>query len=198
MSFDTIEAIIGGITICLMVVTQIMYMMDVIKLRVKPSVLSWFGWALLMGVGMLAQILESGWEYSQLPIIAATFGCVSIGVTALLLKHYSLQKVDWYILAAGLFCLVLYLVSNNAWLTTIYSIVADFVIAIPTLIKVYNDPKSEKSNAWYISFTSWFLTLIICFNHNLLYALFPTYLFMFSVGVIVLMNRKQKVLKLTV
>jgi hypothetical protein len=192
MSFDTIEAIIGGVAICLMVATQLMYMLDVIKLRIKPSVLSWFGWALLMGVGMLAQIVESGWEYNQLPIIAATIGCVSIGFTALMLKNYCLNKVDWYILAAGLFCLVLYLVTDDAWLTTIYSIVADFIIAIPTLIKVFKHPKSEKSNAWYISFACWGLTLVICFNHNLLYALFPIYLFIFSGGMIVLMNRNSK------
>lgn len=180
-----------------MVVTQVMYVRDVIKKKVKPSVLSWFGWALLMGVGMFSQIVESGLEYSQLGVIVCTFGCIAIGVTALILKNYSLKKIDWYILAAGLFCLVLYAVSNNAWLTTIYSITADFIIAIPTLIKVFANPETEKSKAWYISFVSWSLTLVLCFNHDLLYALFPIYLFTFCSAIIILMNRKSKLIKAT-
>lgn len=193
MSTHTIEAIIGMVIIFLMVITQVMYITDVIKKKIVPSLLSWFGWALLMGISLLAQILESGLAYSQFGMITATLGCIVVGIVALVLKNYSLKKIDWYILAAGLFCLVLYLISNNAWLTTIYSILADFIIAIPTLIKVLNNPQSEKSNAWYISFVTWALTLVICFNHNLLYALFPIYLFLFCVAIIVLMNRKQKI-----
>ena len=193
MSFESIEAIIGVIIIGLMMATQVMYISDVIHKKIKPSLLSWFGWALLMGVSLWSQILESGWEYSQFGMITATLGCVAIGVTALILDNYSLKKIDWYILAAGLFCLVLYLISKNAWLTTIYSIIADFIIAIPMLIKVVRDPASEKTNAWYISFTTWALTLVISFNHDVLYALFPIYLFLFCVAIIILMNRKKKV-----
>ena len=192
MSFDAIEAIIGVIIIVLMVITQVMYITDVIKRKIKPSLLSWFGWALLMGVSLVSQIIESGLEYSQFGMITATLGCVAIGVTALLINNYSLKKIDWYILASGLLCLVLYLISKDAWLTTIYSIIADFIIAIPMVIKVIKDPESEKTNAWYISFITWSLTLVICFNHDLLYSLFPIYLFLYCIGVILLMNRKTK------
>lgn len=190
MSFDTLEAVIGVVIIGLMVVTQVMYITDVLKRKITPSLLTWFGWTLLMGVSLIAQIVESGLEYSQFGMITATLGCFAIGVTALVIRNYSLKQMDWYILGAGLLCLVLYLISKNAWLTTIYSIVADFIIAIPMLIKVIKDPESEKTNAWYISFATWTLTLIICFNHDALYAIFPIYLFVYCVMIIVLMNRK--------
>lgn len=195
MSFTTLEIIIGGITICLMVVTQVMYIVDVLKKRVKPSVLSWFGWALLMGVGMLSQYLEEGWQHSQGSIVAATIGCLTIGVVAIATNHFSLKKVDWVILSVGLVCVVLYYLSENAWLTTIYAVVADFIIAIPTLIKVLKQPQSEKSSAWYISLAAWVLTLFISFNHGLLYALFPIYLFSFTFTMVLLMNRKSKLIK---
>ena len=145
MSFETIEIIIGVITVCLMVITQGIYIIDVIKKKIVPSLLTWFGWALLMGVSLVAQISESGLAYSQLGMITATLGCLSISVIALVLNNYSLKKVDWFILAIGLFCLVLYLVSKNAWLTTIYSILADLIIAIPMFTKVIKNPQSEKN-----------------------------------------------------
>lgn len=192
ISFVDIELFIGAITICLMVITQVMYIIDVVKKKVKPSVLSWFGWALLMGAGMLSQFMEEGWQHSQGGIVATTVGCTAIGIIALLKNNYSLKKLDWYIFFAGLICLILYLVSKNAWLTTIYAVTADFVIAIPTIIKVIKDPESEKSSAWYISLTAWVLTLSISFNHGLLYALFPIYLFSFTFSMVLLMNRKVK------
>ena len=192
ISFVDIELFIGAITVCLMLITQVMYIIDVVNKKVKPSVLSWFGWALLMGAGMLSQFIEEGWQHSQGGIVAATVGCAAIGLIALLKNNYSLKKLDWYIFFAGLICLILYLVSKNAWLTTIYAVVADFVIAIPTIIKVIRDPESEKSNAWYISLTAWVLTLSISFNHGLLYALFPIYLFSFTFSMVLLMNRKVK------
>jgi hypothetical protein len=195
MSFETVEVIIGIVTICLMVATQGIYIIDVIRKKIVPSLLTWFGWALLMGVSLIAQIVESGWTYSQFGMITAALGCLAIGVTALILNNYSLKKIDWFILGAGLLCLVLYLVSKNAWLTTIYSILADLIIAIPMLIKVVNEPESEKTNAWYISFVTWALTLIISFKHDLLYAIFPIYLFVFCVVIIVLMNRKSEHIK---
>jgi len=193
MSFKTVEVIIGIITICLMVATQGIYIIDVINKKIVPSLLTWFGWALLMGVSLVAQIIEGGLAYSQFGMITATLGCLAISIIALRLNHYSLKKVDWFILGAGLLCLVLYLVSKNAWLTTICSVLADLIIAIPMLIKVVKDPESEKTNAWYISFVTWALTLVICFNHDALYAIFPIYLFTFCVLIILLMNRKSKV-----
>jgi len=193
MSFKTVEVIIGIITICLMVAKQGIYIIDVINKKIVPSLLTWFGWALLMGVSLVAQIIEGGLAYSQFGMITATLGCLAISIIALRLNHYSLKKVDWFILGAGLLCLVLYLVSKNAWLTTIYSVLADLIIAIPMLIKVVKDPESEKTNAWYISFVTWALTLVICFNHDALYAIFPIYLFTFCVLIILLMNRKSKV-----
>ncbi len=175
-----------------MVLTQVKYIIDVIKKKVKPSVLSWLGWALLMGAGMLSQYLEEGWQHSQGSIVSATVGCSAIGLIALFTKHYSLQKIDWAILFAGIICVALYFLSKNAWLTTVYAIAADLIIAIPTLIKVIKDPESEKSSAWYFSLTAWVLTLFISFNHGVLYALFPIYLFSFTFTMVLLMNRKVK------
>lgn len=192
ISFNSIEVVIGVVTVCLMVLTQVMYIIDVINKKVTPSVLSWFGWALLMGAGMLSQFIEEGWQHSQGSVVAATIGCLAIGIIALATNHFSLKKVDWAILSIGIVCVILYYVSKNAWLTTIFAIVADFIIAIPTLIKVLKHPQSEKSSAWYISLTAWILTLFISFNHGLLYALFPMYLFSFTFSMVFLMNRKEK------
>jgi hypothetical protein len=154
-------------------------MRDVYRKKIQPSVLSWFGWGLLMGTSVVAQVIEKGWDWSHTGVLLSAFGCAIIAIIAVLTKNYTLEKKDWIFLIIGLFCLLIYMVSKDAWLTTIFAILADFLIGIPTLRKAYFNPKSERSIAWMFSLTTWTLSLLICFHHGLIYALFPIYLFLY-------------------
>ena len=132
-----------------------------------------------MGTGVGAQVIEKGWDWSHSGILLAAFGCTIISITAALTKNYTLEKKDWIFLVIGLLCLVIYMVSKDVWITTIFAILADFVIGIPTLKKAYLNPKSERSIAWMFSLATWSISLIICFHHGVIYALFPIYLFLY-------------------
>ncbi|MCB9223625.1 MAG: hypothetical protein R2780_03330 [Crocinitomicaceae bacterium] len=158
---------------------QLTYFISTLKKRVTPSVLSWYGWAFLMTTLLVAQIAEVGWEWNLLSIAACTVGCIAIGTVALAKKNYSIHKRDWLFLGLGIVCTILYIISKDPWITTIYAVLADLIIGIPTLIKAWVDPKSERSAAWIISLLTWSLTLLISFNHDLLYALFPIYLWIY-------------------
>lgn len=160
-----------------MAVTQAMYIRDVYRKKIQPSLLSWVGWSLLLGTGVIAQIIEEGWDWSQAGVMFAAIGCAVIAATAILVKNHTLENKDWAFLFIGLLCLLIYTVSNDAWLTTIFAILADFVIGIPTLKKAYLAPHSERSIAWILSLVTWSISLVICFHHGLIYALFPVYLF---------------------
>lgn len=186
------ESIIAGVAALTMLFSQLLYIKDVFNKKITPSILSWFGWAFLMGVSMLSQIIEGGMQYNQLGILSSVVGCSIIGTVGLFRKNYSINKIDWYILSAGFFCLILYLFSKNSFSTTVYAIIADFIIAIPTLNKVIRNPQSEKSNGWYLSLITWSLTLLISFKGGFLYAMFPVYLFSFSVSMCVLMNLPKR------
>ena len=179
--------IISGI---LMFLAQATYFRDIIRKRVLPSVLSWFGWALLMGMGFLSVVLSEGWEWSHFGILVASLGCVIIGSTALFKNQYSLEKSDWIFLFIGLICVVLYMLTENALLTTVYAIIADFILAIPTIIKAYKDGSTEKSMAWYLGLMTWLISLVICVNQDFIYALFPIYLVLFSGMMIYFQSRK--------
>jgi hypothetical protein len=132
-----------------------------------------------MGTGVGSQIIEKGWDWSHTGVILAAVGCGMIAATALLKKNYLLEKRDWLYLLIGLLCLLIYMISKDAWITTIFAILADFVTGIPTLKKAYHNPQSERSVAWMFSLATWSISLIICFHHGLIYALFPIYLFVY-------------------
>lgn len=176
-----LEIPIGIIAGILIFSAQLVYLNGVIKSTVTPSVLSWLGWAILMLVSLVSQIVAEGWDWSQTGICISALGCSIIGITALLKSNYRIAKSDWLFLLLGIFCLLIYLSSNDPWLTTIFAIIADFAIGIPTIVKAYSNAKTERSPAWRLGLITWSLTLLISFHNGILYALFPIYLFMFSV-----------------
>ena len=188
----SIEKPIALIASVLILFGQFTYFIDVWKKKVKPSILSWYGWALLMLTLLFAQLLNIGWDWSLLSVMTCTIGCIAIGSASLIKKNYSLDSKDWRFISLGILCIVLYIISNNPWLTTIYAALADLVIGLPTIIKAYKDPINEKSNAWLISLFSWSLTLCISFNHAFIYAIFPIYVWLYCITIVYLIYFRKK------
>ena len=182
------EVAIGLLSGVVILFSQIIYIQYTWKKRIRPSLLTWIGWALLMGVSLFSQIRNEGWQWSMCGHFLSTFGCAAIALAGYLRQHYSLLKTDWMYLFFGMACLVLYLASKDPWLTTFFAIAADLILGIPTLRKAYLYPATERSPAWLLGFICWSLALTICIGHSLLFALFPIYLFLFN-GTMVWLTR---------
>lgn len=161
---------------------QLIYLVNTMRKRVRPSVLSWLGWAFLMGTSLLSQIVAKGWQWSQSSLLCSTAGCLAIVLSALASRNFSLVARDWIFLVLGLSCMGIYYWSANAWVTTIFAILADGLLAVPMVMKAWKDPGSERSLAWLLGVVSSVLALIICIGHDPLYYMFPTYLLVFNGG----------------
>ena len=178
-------AVIAGILIAS---AQVIFLKDVYKKKVRPSLFSWIGWTLLMGTSLVSQIMNVGWQWSLAGLLLSTIGCILIFFTSLGLNQYLLKKSDWKFLALGLICLMIYLFSKDPWVTTVFAILADFLVGIPTIENGYRKPETQKTIAWTLGLISWSFSLVICIGHDLLYALFPIYLFLFN-GTMVYLTR---------
>ena len=187
----TLEQPIGIIASILILIGQFTYFQDVWNNRIEPSILTWYGWALLMGTLIIAQLVSVGWDWSLTSLSSCTFGCVAIATASLIKKNYLLLNRDWWFLGLGLFCGVLYVISEDPWLTTFYAVVSDIIIGIPTIIKAIKEPKNEKSKAWIISLLTWTLTVSISFNHDVIYAVFPLYVWIYSMFIVYLTYVKK-------
>ncbi len=88
---------------------------------------------------------------------------------------------DLGFLVAGLACVGIYVVSGQSLtLTTVFAIIADGLLGIPTIVKAYREPALERSAAWLLGVLSSTLALVICIHHDLIYMLFPAYLWLFN------------------
>lgn len=174
------EQFISYIAGSLIITAQGILLRDVYKGKMKPSLLSWLGWALLMGTSLVSQIAGAGWQWSLIGLLFSTMGCFAIFFLSLLMNNYQIRRSDWMFLSMGLLCLVIYLVSKDPWITTVFAILADFVAGLPTIQSGYARPETQKTAAWYFGFFSWSISLLLCFGHEILYALFPVYLFLYN------------------
>lgn len=188
---EEILALLAGI---LLVISQLLYIINTFKGKVQPSILSWIGWAILTGTSFVSQYMISGWQWNFTGLLLSTIGCVVVSTVALSTNNFSIHKKDWQFVLLGLICMAIYLISKNAWATTVFAILADFLLGIPTILKAYKDPLSEKSPAWILGLASWSFSLIICVKHDVLYSLFPVYLLLFNVIMVYLTMIKSKII----
>ena len=183
-----IEKYIGLLAGLVVGSAQIIYLFNTLRKKITPSVLSWFGWACLMGTSVVSQVIAKGWQWSMTSVLCSTVGCFAIAAVAFLSKNYSYKKSDLKFLVVGLVCVGIYLLSNDPWVTTIFAIVADAALGVPTIRKAYKAPATERSPAWVLAVLSSALALIICLHHDWIYVLFPGYLFLFN-GTMVWLTR---------
>jgi hypothetical protein len=175
-----IERILGVTGALVISSGQVIYVINCLRRKITPSVLSWFGWACLMGTSLVAQIVHQGWQWSMTGIASSTFGCLTIAGVAWLCGNYSFLRRDLWFLLAGFGCIAVYVVSDNPWVTTVFAIIADALLGVPTIVKAWRDPALERSPAWMLGSVAAMLAVVICRGHYLIYFLFPVYLFLFN------------------
>ncbi len=186
------EKLIGVLSGIAIGSAQLIYLINGLQKKVTPSVLSWFGWACLMGMSVVSQVIAKGWQWSMTAILCSTAGCITIAAVAFFSGNYSFRRRDWWFLLAGLSCMGVYLGSANPWVTTIFAIIADALLGIPTFVKAYRDPVTERSAAWILGVVSSSLALAICVGHDVIYVLFPAYLWVFNAGMVGLTRRRRQ------
>ena len=174
---EIIAAVIAGI---LMFTAQFVYMIQIWRRTIQPNHLAWFGFALMLGSALVSQIIQEGWNWSHLGLVVSTIDCFLIFAIAQIKKQYNYKHFDWIYFGLGMLCAAVYILSKDAWITTIFSVAADLVLAIPMLIKAFRDPASERSPAWLLASFSWIITLGIGYNESLVNWVVPIYLLSFN------------------
>ncbi|MCA9349902.1 hypothetical protein KC853_02525 [Candidatus Saccharibacteria bacterium] len=120
------------------------YVYNTLRGKTKPNRVTWFLWALAPLIAVSAQWLE-GVTWAALMTFMVGFGPFII-----LLSSFVNRKAYWKITKLDIICgsisisaLILWLVTGQGVVAIIFSILADLVAGIPTLIKAFNKPETE-------------------------------------------------------
>ena len=168
------------------------YVWHVLQGKAKPNRVTWFLWALAPMIAFAAELKEGVDILQTLVTFMAGFGPLLI-----LIASFIGRKAAWKITRFDITCGVLSLCGLALWMITrhgnvaiIFSIVADGLAALPTIVKAYKDPESESYFVFALGATSSLLTLLTVKEWTLANVGFPIYLCSVCIVLVLLIRFK--------
>lgn len=120
------------------------YAFNTLKGKTKPNRMTWFLWALAPLIAFSAQINE-GVKWESIMTFMVGFGPLIIFLTSFVNRkaYWKITKFDIGCGLLSVMALVLWLVTGTGLVAIIFSILADLIAGIPTLVKAYKQPETE-------------------------------------------------------
>lgn len=110
----------------------------------KPNRMTWLMWAIAPLVGTAAAV-SKGVEWSILPVFMAGFSPLLIFIFSFVSKnaYWKLTRFDYLCGFFSLAALVLWGITKEADIATIFAILSDGAAAVPTITKAWKHPETE-------------------------------------------------------
>ena len=174
----------------LLLVLIVPYIRSVIYGTTRPSAVSWFGWALLFIITALAQA-SKGVSWSLAILLISTLSTLIIAFTALYLGRIVWTRSDVVCIVLAVLAIALWMITKEPLTAIVLSIIADFSVTIPTIIKTYKDPASEPSRLWVLYVIGATLEIVATQQFTIYNLLFPIYTVLGSAVIAVLALRER-------
>ena len=127
------------------VIGTIGYMIDTLKGITKPNKVTWFLWALFPMIAFAA-MLDKGAELPALIMVfMAGFMPLMVFCSSFINKKafWKITRFDYICGFLSVFGLCLWLITREGNIAIIFSIIADGLALLPTLVKSYKFPETE-------------------------------------------------------
>ena len=153
------------------------YFLDTIKGRVKPNKVSWLLWSIAPLIAFAAMI-KQGVGITTLATFVVGFVPLVIFIASFVNK-----EAKWEIGKLDIICGLLSVAGLSLWLITkvgniaiFFSIVADGLAAVPTIVKSYRYPETENSTVFFFGVINSVIALLALSKWNFQSYGFPLYL----------------------
>lgn len=160
----------------------ISYLISTIKGKTKPNRVSWFFWALAPLIAFYAEIKQGVGLQSLL-----TFS-VGFGPLLIFFASFVNKKAEWKVTRFDIACGILATLGIILWLVTrvgnvaiFFSVLADGIAAVPTLVKSYKYPQTENGAAFSFAGLNAAFTLATIKNWGFAHSAFPIYIFLIDI-----------------
>ncbi len=167
------------------------YLKDTIKGKTRPNRVSWFLWAAAPLIAFSAE-LNHGVGLPALMTFMVGFGPLLIFLGSFVNRKASwkLTKLDMVCGALSILGLILWQVTGSGYLAILFSILADGLAGVPTIVKSYKEPESENWHVFFFGAVSAAITLLAIDTWDLAHYGFPLYIFAICVLLAVLIKFK--------
>ena len=137
------------------------YALSTLRGHTKPNRVTWLLWFIIPMI-VLAGQLDQKVQWQALLTFMAGFGPFIVLAASLKNKdsYWEVTKLDKICGVLSLLAITLWLITSNPNLAIMLGIVADFLAAVPTLIKSYKYPETENHRAFRNATISSVITLL--------------------------------------
>lgn len=181
----------------IVILSGIPYIIDTIKGRTRPNIVSWFTWTLLITIGGFAAL-----DANQPLTAILTFGdATQVFLIFLLGFRYGFAKFslfDGICQAGAILGLALWLIFNNPVVAIAAGVLIDLIAALPTFRHSWLSPQEETWQTYLISSLGAAVGLLAIRDFTIAGFLYPVYLLLLGVSLatVIVMRRKAKGLAL--
>lgn len=193
---EVLTPILITISSILTVVSVFPYLINVIKRKTKPRVVTWFTWGLLTGISCVAAIVEGQWATA---IMLGFSGMSSFAIMALGWEFgdKKFEKLDIFCLVAAVAGIMLWRLLDSPSVAVLVMITADFIGGVPTTIHAWKKPFQETWQTFFMGLIGAICTLIVLENLQITSFAFPLFIALNSLNVtlIILLRRRHQELK---
>lgn len=176
----------------LAIVAIIPYVLDIVKRRTKPNIVSWLTWTLLLGIGTAGAF--SAHEVRSALLTTGDF--IGTGLTLLLGLKFGIAKFSWFdgLCQAGAVAgVILWFIFHSPTIGILAVVIIDFIGSLPTLNHSWYKPNEETWQTFAALMGASTLTLLSLDHFNLASLSYPIYLLLAngSITAVVIYRRRQ-------
>ena len=168
------------------------YAWNTIKGRTKPNRVTWFLWALAPLIAFGAMVNEG-----VVPLDGLMTFMVGFGPLIIFISSFVNPKSIWKITPFDMFCGGLSILGIIAWMLTrtgsvaiFFSIMADGLALLPTLIKAWREPETENHVVFRNAAISAAITLLALKTYDFKHLGFPIYILISCAALYVIIRFK--------
>ncbi|HSX35780.1 MAG TPA: hypothetical protein VLH84_02490 [Patescibacteria group bacterium] len=183
-------AIVGGLIVIL---SGIPYVIDTIKGKTRPNVVSWLTWTILITIGAFAALAA----HETKTAIITSGDAIQAGIILLLGLKYGYAKFslfDGVCLIGAILGLVLWRIFDSPTTAIIATIVIDLIAALPTYRHSWLKPDEETWQTYSVSSLGAAVGLASLTSFSVDSLAYPVYLFLLGVtlAATIIFRRKKK------
>ena len=137
------------------------YLYETIIGKSKPNRITWLLWGIFPMITFIAQKSQGVQDISWVTFVSGFTPLLVFGASYMNKKSYwKSQRQDYYLMIGALLGIILWAITKNANIAILFSLLADFFAAIPTIIKCFKYPQSESWIAYSISTFGFALSIL--------------------------------------
>lgn len=158
------------------------YLVDTVKGKIQPNKISWFLWSLAPLIAFVAEV-KQGVGLQSLTTFIVGFIPLVVFIASFVNKKavWKLGSLDFICGVLSLLGLLLWVVTKVGNIAILFSILADALAAVPTIVKSYKTPESESVGVYSFGAISAAITILTIRQWNFATWGFPVYLFFLDI-----------------